>query len=262
MKVILSAQHFDLSDSIKKYVENEKNKLIKYSNEDEEENNYKDSDRLHVALSLGGKEIKGHKSEAVCEISLYYDNVKYHTKDTERDIYDAIYTSFRKIENQLRKKTGKKSGHHLKENQKGFSYVNMYEKINKSNVKYVSLIVDSITIKEALNLFIEEEKERPYYMFHNIETDRNNVIVRKDSQHIKIIEPYRTINSVNAEVYDKDGERSIQTKELIAESLNVREAMKIFDDWKENFYVFHNIETDKINIIVKKDDTHYKVLEP
>ena len=258
MKVILSAQHFDLSDSIKNYVENEKNKLMKYFNVEEGKNDYKNPDKIYVALSLSGKEIKGHKAEAVCEISLYYGNTKFNTKDTERDIYGAIYTAFKKIDSQIRKQIEKTAERH----QKKFSYVNMYEKNDKNNVKYISLIVDSFTIIEALEIFIKEEKERPYFMFHNIETDRNNVIVRKNAEQIKIIEPYRTANSINAMVYDKDGKTPIQAKELVAESINVKEAMKIFDDWKENFYVFHNIETDKINIIVKKDENHYKVLEP
>ncbi|HQM79770.1 MAG TPA: sigma 54 modulation/S30EA ribosomal C-terminal domain-containing protein [Candidatus Syntrophosphaera sp.] len=38
--------------------------------------------------------------------------------------------------------------------------------------------------------------------------------------------------------------------------------MDKLDRQKENFLIFRNIETDKLNVLVKKDEQNYKLIEP
>ncbi|HOH82128.1 MAG TPA: sigma 54 modulation/S30EA ribosomal C-terminal domain-containing protein [Candidatus Syntrophosphaera thermopropionivorans] len=38
--------------------------------------------------------------------------------------------------------------------------------------------------------------------------------------------------------------------------------MDKLDRQKENFLIFRNVETDKLNVLVKKDEQNYKLIEP
>jgi len=48
-------------------------------------------------------------------------------------------------------------------------------------------------------------------------------------------------------------QRTIRTKRVITEGMDVRDAMERVDESKEDFLIFRNIETDRINVLVKKD---------
>ncbi len=44
--------------------------------------------------------------------------------------------------------------------------------------------------------------------------------------------------------------------------MTVNEAIDAFEDSKKSYLIFCNAETDKVNVLVKKDDEHYKLIEP
>ena len=56
--------------------------------------------------------------------------------------------------------------------------------------------------------------------------------------------------------------KTIKTKHVVTETLSIAEALEKIEDAKEDFLIFKNIETDSINVLVKKDQEFYKLFEP
>ena len=54
----------------------------------------------------------------------------------------------------------------------------------------------------------------------------------------------------------------IKTKRVIPETLSVQEAIERLDSNEDGYFIFKNVETDGINVIVRKDETHFKLFEP
>ena len=64
------------------------------------------------------------------------------------------------------------------------------------------------------------------------------------------------VNSVNR------ARKTIKTKRVVTESLSVTEALEKMEAAKEEFLIFKNIETDRINVMVTKDHEFFKLFEP
>lgn len=56
--------------------------------------------------------------------------------------------------------------------------------------------------------------------------------------------------------------KMIKTKRVMPETLSVQEALDKIEGIADNYLIFKNVETDGINVLVKKDDTHFKLFEP
>ena len=56
--------------------------------------------------------------------------------------------------------------------------------------------------------------------------------------------------------------RVIKTKRFVADAMTVDEAVDQIEKTDETFLIFRNVETDSINVLVKQDKNHFKVLEP
>jgi len=56
--------------------------------------------------------------------------------------------------------------------------------------------------------------------------------------------------------------RTLKTKRVVTESMDVHEAIDKMEDIKDDFLIFRNIETDRINVLVKKDNENFKLFEP
>jgi putative sigma-54 modulation protein len=54
----------------------------------------------------------------------------------------------------------------------------------------------------------------------------------------------------------------IKTKRVITETLSVQEAIEKLSESEDGYYIFKNVETDGINVLVRKDETHFKLFEP
>ncbi len=61
---------------------------------------------------------------------------------------------------------------------------------------------------------------------------------------------------------DDHARKTIKTKRAVAEILSVQEAMEKLDNHKEEFIIFKNVESDRLNVLVKRDDQNYKLFEP
>ena len=56
--------------------------------------------------------------------------------------------------------------------------------------------------------------------------------------------------------------KTIKTKRIVPEVMDIQEAIAKIQDLKDEFLIFKNIETDGINVLVRKDNEHYKLFEP
>jgi len=56
--------------------------------------------------------------------------------------------------------------------------------------------------------------------------------------------------------------KMIKTKRVVPEIMSIQEAMEKIDGLKDEFLIFKNLETDSLNVLVKRDDQTYKLFEP
>jgi len=56
--------------------------------------------------------------------------------------------------------------------------------------------------------------------------------------------------------------RTVKTKRIMAEELTVNEAIDKFEEIDDPYFIFKNIATDRINVLVKKGEDHFKLIEP
>jgi hypothetical protein len=54
----------------------------------------------------------------------------------------------------------------------------------------------------------------------------------------------------------------IKTKRVVPETLSIQEALERLNGNEDGYFIFKNVETDGINVLVKKDETHFKLFEP
>ncbi|MCK4312269.1 MAG: ribosome-associated translation inhibitor RaiA [Candidatus Cloacimonetes bacterium] len=174
MQITITARHFDLTNAIRDHINDSCFKLDRY---------FENIINAHFVLSL---ENNRNKVELVIHAPKH--NLKSET--TEKNMYLAIDTSVDKMEQQIKKMKDKWSSHHkkgLKENSR-FVYAKLIERgSSRKTVKIKRILAEGMSVHEALEKF--EEIDDPYLIFKNIETDRVNVLIRRDEQHYKLIEP-------------------------------------------------------------------------
>ena len=61
---------------------------------------------------------------------------------------------------------------------------------------------------------------------------------------------------------NSQAKKLIKTKRVVPEMLSVQEALEKMEGHEDEYLIFKNIETDSINVLVKKDDAHFKLFEP
>jgi putative sigma-54 modulation protein len=109
---------------------------------------------------------------------------------TETDMYRAINSSIEKMEQQIKKLKGKWEDHHKrnKKQEKQFVYANLIQKETpQKTVKIKRMLAEPMLVSDAIDEF--EKLDQPYLIFKNIETDRINVLIKKDAEHYKLIQP-------------------------------------------------------------------------
>ncbi|MDD2331976.1 MAG: ribosome-associated translation inhibitor RaiA [Candidatus Cloacimonetes bacterium] len=181
MQITITARHFELTKAIRDYVEGACLKLKKY---------FDHIITMHVTLAL-------ENNRNICELSLHASRYSLQSQSEELDMYLSIDTAIDKMEIQIKKLKEKVTYHQkkaLKENYEGFDefsrasefHFNATSKARKT-IKTKRVVPEILSIPEALEK-IDEVKEE-FLIFKNVETDRLNVLVRKDEEHFKLFEP-------------------------------------------------------------------------
>ena len=174
MQITITARHFDLTDAIRDHIEGEIERIEKYFDH-----------IINVQFVL-----KLEKDRNYVEIMLHVPKNNFKTEAVETNMYLAIDNAIDKIEKQVLKLKGKWSDHNKKSLSESSSYVyaNLIKQGEKSKrVSTKRIIAEVYSVDEAIVEF--NNNSDPYLIFKNIETDRINVLVKKDADHFKLLEP-------------------------------------------------------------------------
>ncbi len=179
MQITITARHFELTKAIRDYVETSCLKMKKY---------FDQIITIHATLAL-------ENNRNICELSMHAGKFSLQAQAEEMDMYLAIDTALDRLETQIKKLKDRVTDHQ----------------------------------KRAL-------KDHQFSDFSRASDF--------------------TVNPA-------DGERStITTKRVVTEPLDIHDAIEKMGEVKEDFFIFRNIETDRINVLVKKDNENFKLFEP
>jgi putative sigma-54 modulation protein len=175
MQISITARHFQLTNTIRDHVKDSVSKLEKY---------FDNIITAHFVLSFEN----GLNS---VELVLHVPRHNLMSETTEKDMYLAIDMAVDKMEQQIKKIKDKWSDysqkHGLKESA-AFVYANLIERNKeRKTVKIKRILAENMTVQEAIDQF--DENNNSYLIFKNIETDKVNVLIKKDENHYKLIEP-------------------------------------------------------------------------
>ncbi len=177
MQITITARHFDLTNPIRDYVEQSCEKLSKY---------FDHIINIHLTLSL-------ENSRNIVEMNLHASKFDLHSVSEEMDMYLALDDAIDKMEVQLKKLKDKVTDHQKKSVMKdpNFFYSNLFERTSdpsgKRMVKTKRVHAEIMTVSDAMDQM--DSKQSPYVIFRNLETDKINVLVKKNDQFYKLIEP-------------------------------------------------------------------------
>ncbi len=178
MQLTITARHFELTNAIRDYIEKACDKLTRY---------FDQIINVHFVLEL-------QNNRNFAEMKLHASHFNLQSQSEEHDMYLSIDSTIDKMESQVKKLKDKITDHQRKKSLKAnthFVYDNLFEKgepkKNKRMLKTKRTIAEPMTTSEAIDRCVESEKE--FYIFKNVETDRINVVVQKDPQHFRLLEP-------------------------------------------------------------------------
>jgi putative sigma-54 modulation protein len=142
---------------------------------------------IHVTLAL-------ENNRNLCELSLHAGRFGLQATAEEMDMYLSIDNALDKMEAQIKKLKDRVTDHQkraLKEQFDDFSratdfHVNNTDHIHRT-IKTKRVITEPMEIQEAINRM--DESKEDFFIFRNIETDRINVLVKKDKENFKLFEP-------------------------------------------------------------------------
>ncbi|MBN1949031.1 MAG: ribosome-associated translation inhibitor RaiA [Candidatus Cloacimonetes bacterium] len=174
MQITITARHFDLTKAIREHVEESVLKLKKY---------FDQIIHAHLILSL-------ENNRNIVELVLHVPKNDFKCEAEAMDMYLAVDSAVEKMEQQIKKLKGKWTDYqkkNLRDNTQ-YVYANLIEKQDqRKTVKIKRIMAEAMSVQEAIDKF--EASEDTYYIFRNIESDRINVLVKKDEMHYKLIEP-------------------------------------------------------------------------
>nr|MDK2851444.1 putative sigma-54 modulation protein [Candidatus Cloacimonadota bacterium] len=178
MQITITARHFELTKAIRDYVESSCLKLKKY---------FDHIITIHVTLAL-------ENNRNICELSMHAGKFSLQSEAEEMDMYLSIDNALDKLEAQIKKLKDRVTDHQkraLKEQFENFSHASdiVVNRANKERrtVKTKRVVTEPLDIQEAIDK-MEEGKDN-FFIFRNIETDRINVLVKKDEENYKLFEP-------------------------------------------------------------------------
>lgn len=174
MQISITARHFDLTDAIRDHIEGEMERIAKYF-----------SQIISVQFVL-----KLERDRNYAEVILHVPKNDFKTEAIEDNMYLAIDSAIEKAETQIKKLKGKWDNHNKKSLKESSQYVyaNLIENGDKSKrISTKRIVAETLSVDEAIAQF--NLNADTYFIFKNIETDRVNVLVKKDEQHFKLLEP-------------------------------------------------------------------------
>ncbi len=174
MQITITARHFDLTNAIRDHVYDSSEKMEKFFD--------------HLIDAQFILSFENHLSNV--ELLVHAPKHTLKSETVNKDMYLAIDDAIDKMVQQIKKMKERWDNHHKKSIRENsdFVYANLIkqgEKKQRVNVKRI--VAENLMVNDAIDRF--NEINEPYFVFKNIETDRVNVVVKKDDDHFKLIEP-------------------------------------------------------------------------
>jgi len=177
MQITITARHFELTKAIRDHVETACLKLKKY---------FDQIITIHVTLAWDN-------NRNFCEMSLHASKYDLQSQSEEVDMYLSIDNTIDKMEAQIKKLKDRVTNHQKKSIKEfdNFSRASLYQitldNEPKKLIKTKRVVPETLTVQEAIDKM--NSGDDGFYIFKNVETDRINVLVRKDEEHYKLFEP-------------------------------------------------------------------------
>ena len=176
MQITITARQFGLTKALRDTIEISCEKLSKY---------FDQIVNVHVTLNL-------QNSRSIADISLQASKFSLNAQAEAMDMYVAINEAVDNMEAQIKKLKDRVTDHQkkkLKEDPR-FIYDNLYEHDSKEKTKRVvktkRMVAETMSVDEAIDHILTTNED--FYVFRNVETDRINVLVKKENNHFKVIE--------------------------------------------------------------------------
>ncbi len=176
MQITITARHFELTNAIRDYVEGACEKLTRY---------FDHIINIHMILAL-------ENSRNIVEMTLHAAKFNLQSEAEEMDMYVAIDDAIDKMEAQVKKLKDKVTDHQKRnlKDEPHFVYANSYEtnhvKKHKKMVKTKRIAAEIMSVSDAIDKLHALGED--YLIFKNEETDKVNVLVKKDNDYFKLIE--------------------------------------------------------------------------
>ena len=174
MNLNITGKDFELTDSIKEYINEKVGKLEKYFGSD-----------FDAVATL---KIEGNNQVAEIRVNIAGETFKAAT--ASKDLYASIDKNIEILEGQIRKSKTKKDKQNMVETIRMNNQVNS-EKTSEEGeiIKTIYYSIKPLTPEDA-KLVLEEDVKNKFLPFINVETGKVNVIYKlKDGKNFGILEP-------------------------------------------------------------------------
>ena len=177
MQITITARHFSLTKAIRDAIEDSCEKLSRY---------FDQIVTIHITLSL-------ENSRNLVDMTLQASKFNLQAQAEAMDMYFAINEAVDNMEAQIKKLKDKVTDHQKKriKDDPKFVYDNLYEhditEKTKKVIKTKRFVADTMSVDDAVDTI--EKSEENFLIFRNIESDRINILVKKDSNHFTVLEP-------------------------------------------------------------------------
>ena len=176
MQITITARHFGLTKAIRDAIESSCEKLNRY---------FDQIVNIHITLNL-------QNSRNLVDMSLQASKFNLQAQAEAMDMYIAINEAVDNMEAQIKKLKDKVTDHkkqRIKEDPR-FVYDNLYEdnvsEKTRRVIKTKRMVADTMTVDDAIDHIIKVDED--FFIFRNVESDRINVVVKKDNNQFKLIE--------------------------------------------------------------------------
>ncbi len=174
MNLNITGKDFELTDSIKEYINEKVGKLEKYFGSD-----------FDAVATL---KIEGNNQVAEIRVNIAGETFKAAT--ASKDLYASIDKNIEILEGQIRKSKTKKDKQNMVETIRMNNQVNSETTSEEGEIiKTIYYSIKPLTPEDA-KLVLEEDVKNKFLPFINVETGKVNVIYKlKDGKNFGILEP-------------------------------------------------------------------------
>ncbi|MCL2188508.1 MAG: ribosome-associated translation inhibitor RaiA [Defluviitaleaceae bacterium] len=107
----------------------------------------------------------------------------------------------------------------------------------------------AVCVDEALDILERQVKK---YKTRLRDRRRRNVATNEEVLYL----------DAEADMHDAEGEKIIRTKRFAFKPMDAQEAVMEMEMLHHSFYVFRNAQSDEVNVVYKRKDGEYGLIEP